>query len=140
MQGRLYLESTHGQGSTFFLELPRVDSQQAELLKAQQKIDAAAAARQAAATPAPVVPAMPPVVTPRPVYTPIQPAVTSTASGPVIAPVPADAPVKAATTVPRGEALSREQIAEHVRKLEAMVRAQNGVAPRPPEPPAPGQA
>jgi len=148
MQGRLYLESTHGQGSTFFLELPRVDSQQAELLKAQQKIDAAAAARQAAATPAPAAPAMPPVVTPRPVYTPNQPVVGSTASGPVIAPVPVDAPVKAATTVPRGEALSREQIAEHVRKLEAMVRAQNGVAPRPPEAPTqppinpntPGQA
>ena len=147
MQGRLYLESTHGQGSTFFLELPRVSNQDAELLQAQQKIDAAAVARQAAATPTPVAPTMPPVVTPRPVYTPNQPAVGSTPSGPVVAPVPADAPVKAATTVPRGEALSREQIAEHVRKLEAMVRAQN-VAPRPPEgptqppinPTTPGQA
>ena len=144
MQGRLYLESVHGKGSTFFLELPRVGNQEAEQIKEQQAIQAAArarqvavAAQQAAAAP-PAQPAMPPVVTPRPVYTPpTQPVVPITTQPVQAAASPA---VKAATTVPRGESLSREQIAEHVRKLEAMVRENNAVAPRSPQPPTNGPA
>jgi len=115
MQGRLYLESVHGQGSTFFLELPRIDSQEAEQLRRQQFAQAAAAAQAAAQAPtAPAAPAMPPVVTPRP----IAPQQTA-APAPIISPTTG---VKAATTVPRGESLSREQIQEHVRKLQAMAR------------------
>ena len=113
MQGRLYLESVHGQGSTFFLELPRIDSQEAEQLKQQQAVQVAAAAQAAANAPvAPVVPAMPPVVTPRPE--------TPQAAAPAVSPTTTG--VKAATTVPRGESLSREQIQEHVRQLQAMAR------------------
>ena len=145
MQGRLYLESVHGQGSTFSLELPRVSNQDAELLKEQQTIQAAATARQAAvaaeqAAAAPAAqPAMPPVVTPRPVYTPTQPVAAQPAQPIQPGQAPVAPPIKAATTVPRGEALTREQIAEHVRRLEAMSRANNAVAPRPDTPPQ-GQA
>jgi len=144
MQGRLYLESMHGKGSTFFLELPRVGNQEADQLKEQQAIQATATARQVAvaaqqaATAPPAQPVMPPVVAPRPVYTPpAQPVAPTTAQPVQAATGPA---VKAATTVPRGESLSREQIAEHVRKLEAMVRENNAVAPRPPQPPTNGPA
>lgn len=112
MQGRLYVESVHKQGSTFFLELPRIDSQEAEQLKQQQAVQAAAAARAAAQAPvAPATPGMPPVVTPRPQT----PQATQT-------PPSSSTEVKAATTVPRGESLSREQIQEHVRQLQAMAR------------------
>ena len=112
MQGRLYLESVHGQGSTFFLELPRISSQEAEQLKQQQALQAAQAAKAAAAAPVPTTPAMPPAVTPRP-DTPqtMQPVIAAPAGG-----------VKAATTVPRGESLSREQIQAHVLQLQAMAR------------------
>lgn len=44
MQGRLWVESVFGQGSTFFLELPRIDSMEAERLKQQQAAAAAAPA------------------------------------------------------------------------------------------------
>ena len=116
MQGRLYLESVHGQGSTFFLELPRIDGQEAEQLKQQQ---AAQAAQQPVVT-APVAPVMPPTVTPRPEYS--QPATQPPETG----------GVKAATTVPRGESLSREQIAAHVKQLQAMAREMQ-TGPRPVE-------
>lgn len=128
MQGRLYLESVHGQGSTFFLELPRVDSQEAERLKQQQAVAAASAAQAIAqAPPAPVTPVMPPVVTPRP-ETPV-------VAG--LAPAPEPGTVKAATTVPRGESLSREQIQAHVLELQAMARdmqagTRSGDTPPPP--------
>ena len=115
MQGRLYVESVHGQGSTFFLELPRIDSQEADQLRQQQAVQAAAAAQAAANAPAaPAAPAMPPVVTPRP-ETPQAVVATPAAVSPTTG-------VKAATTVPRGESLSREQIQEHVRQLQAMAR------------------
>lgn len=138
LQGRLYLESVHGQGSTFFLELPRLDSQEAEQLRQQQAVQAATAAQAAARAPVapPTAPAMPPVVNPYPQA----PQTTQSATTP-------EAPdtVKAATTVPRGESLSREQIAEHVRQLQAMARAQQQTtatpvaAPIPPTPPQAGQ-
>ena len=140
MQGRLYLESVHGQGSTFFLELPRIDGQEAEQLKQQQAIQAA----QQPVAAAPVTPAMPPTVTPRPDYS--QPTTHTPETG----------GVKAATTVPRGESLSREQIAAHVKQLQAMAREMQTTArpaevaptaavppvvsaPQPPVPPQAGQ-
>lgn len=110
MQGRLYVESTHGQGSTFFLELPRISVQEAEQLRA---IQAQQMATQPVSPPTQVQPAMPPVVTPRPMAP----------SAPAAQPPQQAAPeVKAATTVPRGESLTREQIQEHVRQLQAMAR------------------
>lgn len=110
MQGRLYLESVHGQGSTFFLELPRISSQDAEQLRREQFAAAAQAATQAPATPS--APAMPPVVGPyQPVSQPTSAPTAPTANG-----------VKPATTVPRGESLSREQIQAHVKQLQEMAR------------------
>lgn len=124
MQGRLWVESVHGKGSTFFMELPRISSQEAEDLRARQAVQAQqlAATQAAAAAPAPVVNAMPPVVTPRPE--------TPTAS----AEATAEPSVKAATTVPRGESLSREQIAAHVKQLQEMARQ---MQPRDDTPPPP---
>src|SRR5690606_29787337 len=46
MGGRLWAESIYGQGSTFHLELPRVDSQKAAELKQQQTIEAQQATLQ----------------------------------------------------------------------------------------------
>ena len=125
MQGRLYLESAHGQGSTFFLELPRIDSQEAEQLQQQQVLQATQAAQAAQLAQL----AAPALVAPTPT--------TSLTMQPVTgAPEGAPSAVKAATTVPRGESLSREQIQEHVRQLQAMAREMQPGA-RPPEPPAP---
>ena len=116
MQGRLWVESTFGQGSTFFVELPRIDSQQATQLKAIQEQEIAQAAQQ----PSPQQPvAFTPDTTPVAAAPPATPQAAPTAQ-------PA---VKPATTVPRGESLSRDQIAERVRQLEEMAkqqREQNG--------------
>ena len=122
MQGRLWVESVHGKGSTFFMELPRISSQEAEDLRARQAVQAQQLAATQAAAPAPVVNAMPPVVTPRP-ETPTAPTEAT-----------AEPTVKAATTVPRGESLSREQIAAHVKQLQEMARQ---MQPRDDTPPPP---
>jgi PAS domain S-box-containing protein len=158
MQGRLWVESVFGQGSTFFVELPRVDTQEATRLKDEQDRQAAQAAAQAAAQPAPQpVAATPPIATtmtpaapapqpytqppvapaPQPVATPTAPQqpsaptqipVTVVQSTPAAVPQAQDTPaapgVRPATTVPRGESLTREQIAERVRQLEEMARQQ----------------
>lgn len=123
MQGRLWVESVHTKGSTFFLELPRITSVQAEELKAQQ----AAAAAQAPAQP--ITPAFDPNTQPAP--TPVPAPAPAPQSQP--APESERPAVKAATTVPRGESLTREQIAAHVRELEAMARTTQSVPPRPTE-------
>lgn len=162
MQGRLWVESVFTQGSTFFVELPRVDSQEAARLKEQQAAQAlqtpaatpvfqpttpaptTPAAQQAAvpvATTAVVAPQPAPARAAVPVATPqganpSQPSVTpvapTQAAVPQAAPAPTEAPdgVKPATTVPRGESLSREQIAERVRQLEALAQQQRGGQPR----------
>lgn len=154
MQGRLWVESVFTQGSTFFLELPRVDSQQADILKQQQMAQAAAAAQAAAQqatqpqpTPVPVVsePSVSPPPTQEAQQLPQQ-APTQTVSIPVVSADPAtltaamstltprespqiDPGVRPATTVPRGESLSRDQIAERVRQLEALAQQQREQPP-----------
>lgn len=184
MQGRLWVESTFGSGSTFFVELPRISTQEAEQLKAQQAVmpvaqpltqpgsqpgksipvtfadtpsisaapiehsTLAPEALQAPAstpipTPAPIPqpvaaqpPAQPSTQAPTPTTPPAQP-FPSVAVQPQVAPAPQpvapqpvmQAPaggVAPATTVPRGETLTREQINERVRQLEALAQQQRG--------------
>lgn len=144
MQGRLWVESVHGQGSTFFLELPRISSVEAENLKQEQAARAQAQAAQLAAaipaTPQPA-PAQAPQATPAQYVA--QPAAPQQPTAPTapqpIQQVPQQQPtatqvVQPATTVPRGESLTREQIMEKARQLEAMARAQQTQQPIPQRP------
>lgn len=218
MQGRLWVESTFGSGSTFFVELPRIDSQEAEHLRQAQEQQTAMTITPEPVTPAPpetplldttprkpipvtfadtppqlqpvaptpqpapvaiATPATPvvaqqpqpmPIPTPPaqpqpsqptaapPTYTqppqapptpaqpqpqaqqpiaqpPVQPVqyppqATPTAVQQPVAPV-APTGAKPATYVPRGETLTRDQINERVRQLEALAQQQRGsVAPQ----------
>jgi PAS domain S-box-containing protein len=138
LQGRVWVESVFKEGSTFFVELPRVDTQEAIHLKEQQDRQVAEAAKVAQAQP--TEPAIDPNA--QPVFGPVAaaqpaseiPAATLTPTqAPPTAP-PAPAPTAApATTVPRGESLTREQIAERVRQLEAMARQQRSTPQVPTE-------
>lgn len=145
MQGRIWVESVFQKGSTFFLQLPRLDTQEAERLKQEQQVKA----QQAALTPAPMTPLEPvptsnaapnpvPLAEPAPVQAspvqvpvaqaapaaPMAPAVQPAAAQPV---APAATPgVRPATTVPRGASLTREQINERVKQLEALSQQQRG--------------
>lgn len=145
MGGRLWVESVWKQGSTFFLELPRISGQEADQLKQQQAVATqAAVAAQASAPAAPVAQPTPGAI----LSVPVTGTKSEVQAAPAAETVPGagtdgSAPVKAATTVPRGESLTREQIAERVRQLETLARQQQPVAERPSEPtptPPPPQA
>lgn len=123
MGGRIWVESQYRQGSTFYLELPRIDATTASSLRQAQQQEAAMAAQQADQEKQSAV-----VEAPGPVgaYAPVQ---TDSPEAPTL---PSDAPTSTqtgtqaepATTVPRGESLSREQIAAHVARLEAIAKQQ----------------
>ena len=154
LNGRIWAESVFTQGSTFFLELPRISTQEAESLKRLEATQTPAAPTSIPVktpeevaptpTPAPVpapaqpqqptaptpvaAPVAPPAPAPQPVAPPApvvtQPATPPVAATPTPAPVPSitAAAVRPATTVPRGESLTRDQIAERVRQLEALAQ------------------
>lgn len=125
MGGRIWLESEYQKGSTFFLELPRIGTQEAAKLIEQQAQAAQAAA--VAATQAPVAP-------------PIENASTVTPDATTQPPVTPNESTAAATTVPRGESLTPEQIAAHVAKLKAMVAEQSAGEQVPPPSTTPTEA
>lgn len=130
MQGRLWVESNFGQGSTFFLELPRIDSQEAARLKEAQErehaqaVQAAAPAQQYAPQAAPVSYAQQPVAPTATTAAPVAPVAVPVVATQPAAAAPAPVGARPATTVPRGESLSREQIAERVRQLELLSKQQ----------------
>jgi PAS domain S-box-containing protein len=139
MQGRIWVESEYQKGSTFFLQLPRIDTQEAEHLKATQDELMQQQARAAQALSAPVVTELPvaslaqpdaPALAPQPatpsVQIPVQPAMQQPQIQPLPQPQmqPIAAPTRTATAVPRGESLTRDQINERVKQLEALSQQQ----------------
>ncbi len=123
MNGRIWAESTYKQGSTFSVELPRITSQEAANLQSQQSL----AAKNASDTSINMVESVAAIETPSLASEPSpQPATNQTPPVATAIPVsqPAVAPAKAATTVPRGESLTPEQIAAHVAELKEMIKQQ----------------
>lgn len=119
MGGRVWAESVYTQGSTFFVELPRLSSSEATILSEQT--DLSPATEPAAVAPPPPDNNLQ--------AAPIEPAATETK----------EPDVKPATSVPRGESLSREQIEAYVAKQKALIAEQPGANPQPTENPAVSQ-
>jgi len=108
MGGRIWAESKYGSGSTFFVELPRISSQEATRLSEQEATEAQNEANKKAEV------ATQPIPTPAPVVTQ-----TQRTTEPV--------------HVPRGQALTPDQIAAYVQKQRALaVQTQAVSAPQPP--------
>jgi len=106
--GRIWVESALGTGSTFYINLPRLSSQEAEKLMSEQHAtatqDATAITEPAAVVTEPEPAAAAPVAAPTPAPAPVEtPSVAAPAPEPaptVIAPTPAPAPATAAVPAP----------------------------------------
>lgn len=125
MGGRIWAESIYTQGSTFFVELPRIDSQEAmriaeqELLKSQEETMLASTVQPNDSTAV--------------AETPNQSAAQTldTVSAPILTPTQAPLPESnpkqvqpELNEVPRGQALTAEQIAAYVAKQHTLAAQQ----------------
>lgn len=117
--GRIWAESVYTQGSTFFVELPRISSQEAAQIVEQAGMN---------------------ITTPAPQSTPTDTTEPLDVSASTQVPTEeVDNAVKPAQSVPRGESLSREQIEAYVAKQKALIaeqqtEAQPPVAEQPTQP------
>jgi len=115
MGGRIWAESIYSRGSTFFVELPRISSQEASRLSEQEAIRTQQEANKEATSP-------------------MSPKVDSSNNKSETVPIPdqistdTSVPSEPVNNVPRGQALTPEQIAAYVTKQRAL--AQQEAAPQ----------
>lgn len=112
MGGRIWADSIYTRGSTFYLELPRVSSQDAEHMSEQEALIAQEEANQKAAI----------QVEQQSATATFTPDSAATVANPA---VPVSTPTH---SVPRGQALTPEQIAAYVAKQRQLIQQQTTTA------------
>ncbi len=134
MGGRIWVESIYTRGSTFYLELPRISSQEATRISEQEALIAQELINQkpvAEPQPAAFIPTATPIATAPTAQPAPAPAITTAAPTPIATTEPTH-------NVPRGQALTPEQIAAYVARQRALIQQQQQqVAAAPPVPTQP---